>query len=287
MTKQPIGDVTSSGVIAIAYATMLLFDENPQETQLKIDSAKINQTSSLRAHLLPIIESNELQTFPEAKHLVQKSISQLLPAPIVIINDLPEIQIRLDQPAHRQTNMDKIRKQLGGSICLDEITIDLFIGIVNENSIMFKMVSVVETHQFIERLQPRTNSNDVQILFRENEENPEKFGHYICVYFDYLAQEVCVYDSLYYGKLSAKEEKAIQQLYPDTEIIYKFPKSMQTDGTSCAVMSIAYTSLLINGEYLENVRLPNETGTAILRAHLLQISETRNLQPFPQLTEED
>lgn len=61
-TSQP--DTVSCGIMAAAYATMIVQGEDPRRVPLKLDDTPKNKALTLRAHFRKILADKRLQKFP-------------------------------------------------------------------------------------------------------------------------------------------------------------------------------------------------------------------------------
>lgn len=62
VTQEP--DKVSSGILSVAYATAIIFGQDPAQLLMKIDEGHENKTQSLREHFRKILAEKQLEMFP-------------------------------------------------------------------------------------------------------------------------------------------------------------------------------------------------------------------------------
>lgn len=173
---------------------------------------------------------------------------------------------------------------------LEDYTINEFINFVNNahfgGQTEYEMIEVTNSPWPELYLNFRSDGRkyDIQILYTGPIDGTN-IGHYICIYHD--AGNVTIYDSMYYeGKrVQLNTTQVIQALYPNHHSIqYVAPLTIQTDGYSCGLISIAHATALIFGKYPQQILFKmKRSGDAgfYLRFHLRRIFTTRKITPFP------
>ncbi|XP_031623390.1 uncharacterized protein LOC116340830 isoform X2 [Contarinia nasturtii] len=258
-------DDTSSGPLAIAYATTLILGENPAIYGFQMNTKHSDKAIHLREHIFKMLRKGELSLFPRSDRL---DIDYISPA----FNKIhPDILKEINTPNKRFTFR----------------TINLFANLVTATT-NFDMVPVMFADY--PELYPVHNDtkNDVQILFAEGIETA---GHVMCIFYDAANKTVVVYDD---QELDDEQMMTILRRYPNYQYItYIHPKTKQRDSTSCGPFSIAYATSLILGHDPKTHKLSTTTlhcvscfpqkfdDSKIFRKHILKMFKSKKLLPFP------
>lgn len=168
---------------------------------------------------------------------------------------------------------------------LTEFSVYHFITIVSEQLSEFKLYHVLNYHR-VEHYKPHLNeSDDVQILYGKGTDKGA-IGHVICIRYRASSSTLHVYGSLMKKTLDPTQLKIIHRLYPkvNNRIIYKQPKTLQTDNTSCGIFAILYaTTLMLKKDPVDTAfELNNVHGdqTLYMRMHILKMFAHRKLTLF-------
>lgn len=114
----------------------------------------------------------------------------------------------------------------------------------------------------------------IQIL-SGNPTSVEQITHWICTYYD--GQNIHVYDSLNFQRLSPEQQQYLYQLFPHHPPVIYDKVQQQPNMVDCGVFAIAFATSIVNH------RNPADEvyDHAKMRLHLLNILNTTYLEPFP------
>ncbi|XP_031623391.1 uncharacterized protein LOC116340831 [Contarinia nasturtii] len=258
-------DDTSSGPLAIAYATTLILGENPAIYGFQMNTKHSDKAIHLREHIFKMLRKGELSLFPRSDRLDIDYIS----------------------PAFNKIHPDILKEIKTPNKLFTFRTINLFANLVTATT-NFDMVPVMFFHY--PEFYPVHNDtkNDVQILFAEGIKTA---GHAMCIFYDAANKTVVVYDG---QNLNDKQMMIILRRYPNYQYItYIHPKTKQRDSTSCGPFSVAYATSLILGHDPKTHKLTTTTlpsvscfprkfdDSKIFRKHILKMFKSKKLLPFP------
>lgn len=196
----------------------------------------------------------------------------------------------------------------------EEVATEIFTphGYLSTNFTMKPFTDIVNRDTSNSMINPRYfEKPDIQILLYMHEYNvfnveKNQIGHYICVSYDSKNNSVNIYDSCVHFytntiklNMEYKLRKILRRLYPShSKIVWKIPRTLQYDISSCGVFAIAYATLLICGQDPELYELNfsyskvyetdtaylhpyNEDSTMPLRHHIWQMFCENRIIPFP------
>lgn len=126
--------------------------------------------------------------------------------------------------------------------------------------------------------------DDVQIFFG-GICDPSVMGHWFCIRYEATSRKVIVYDTIMKDTLEPIHRKIIDRLYPyRSGIVFRKPKTIQTDETSCGLYSIIYATTIILGKEPAkyDLKLNYVLGdeSLFMRLHILKMFAHRKLVLF-------
>lgn len=174
-------------------------------------------------------------------------------------------------------------------------SVDLYVNLVNNSQAKFELryPSYFNNYSWAYSLCAVTKRDDIQIIPVFLNESEKQIGHLICCYYNATTKVVNVYDSLIYiysetDKTSYRrrlEHEIFNHLYPvHSYITLKKPKSLQPDLYSCAIYSMSYVNLLLQGfdpeQYELNLTQPPTDPTMGIRTRIIKMLEQNKLLSF-------
>lgn len=123
-------------------------------------------------------------------------------------------------------------------------------------------------------------------MFPSVNTGPKAIGHYVVAHFVRAENIVKIYDSLHKTSLQPNHLTAMTRLYPGKRFMFVKPATLQPDGCSCGVFTIAYVTAILLGHNpaTYNLRLGSteRDKAAGIRNHIKTMFNARRLINFPR-----